>query len=239
MAAAGRRYARIRAIDVQVRHSPSFAVARCALAPGEAVKAESGAMMATSAGVEVEAKMQGGLMKGLKRSVLGGESLFVSTFTAPDQGGWIDCAANLPGDVTVLEVGAEGLNITKGCWLCSSASVELDTKWGGFKNLAGGEGGFLLHASGSGHAVVACYGALEAVELGAGETVVLDSGHLVAFEPSVQFTTRKVTKGVMATLKSGEGFVMEFSGPGRVLTQSRNPGALVTWLTEALPFSRS
>jgi uncharacterized protein (AIM24 family) len=113
-----------------------------------ALKAESGAMMATSAGVEVEAKMQGGLMKGLKRSVLGGESLFVSTFTAPDQGGWIDCAANLPGDVTVLEVGADGLNITKSCWLCSSASVELDIKWGGFKNLVGGEGDFLVHASG-------------------------------------------------------------------------------------------
>jgi uncharacterized protein (AIM24 family) len=43
----------------------------------------------------------------------------------------------------------------------------------------------------------------------------------------------------MNTLKSGEGFVMEFTGPGLVLTQTRNPDALVTWLTEVLPFSRS
>ncbi|ADB51744.1 TIGR00266 family protein [Conexibacter woesei] len=225
-------------MNVTTRHTPSFAVARCTLAPGETMRAESGAMMATSGGVGVEAKMQGGLMKGLKRSMLGGESLFVTTFTAPSEGGWVDCAANLPGDVAVLEI-ADALNISRGAWLCSSAGVELDTKWGGFKNLMGGEGGFLIHATGSGHAVVACYGALDTVELSAGEALVIDSGHVVAFDPSVQFTTRKVTKGMMATLKSGEGLVMEFTGPGRVLTQSRNPGALISWLTTVLPFSRA
>ena len=99
-------------MNVEIRHSPSFAVARCNLAAGESIKAESGAMVATSAGVSVEAQMQGGLMKGLKRSVLGGESLFITTFTAPDGGGWVDCAPHLPGDVTVLDV-TESLNLTK------------------------------------------------------------------------------------------------------------------------------
>jgi uncharacterized protein (AIM24 family) len=60
-------------MNVEIRHSPSFAIARCSLSGGEQLKAESGAMSATSAGIEIEAKMQGGLMKGLKRSVLGGE----------------------------------------------------------------------------------------------------------------------------------------------------------------------
>jgi uncharacterized protein (TIGR00266 family) len=195
-------------------------------------------MMATSAGVEIEAQMQGGLMKGLKRSVLGGESLFVTTLTAPNGGGWVECAANLPGDIAVLNV-TDSLSLSRGSWLCSSPGIELDTKWGGFKNLAGGEGGFLVRALGQGQVVASCYGALDTVELSAGESVVLDSGHLVAFDPSVTYTTRKATKGVMATLKSGEGFVMEMTGPGKIMTQSRNPGALVTWLTAALPFSRS
>jgi uncharacterized protein (TIGR00266 family) len=225
-------------MDVTIRNSPSFAVARCSLAGGESIKAESGAMMATSPGVAIEAQMQGGLMRGLKRSVLGGESLFISTFRAPQAGGWVDCAANLPGDVAVLDVN-EALNITKGAWLCSSPEIELDTKWGGFKNIGGGEGGFLIHASGHGKAVVSAYGAIETVELGAGEQIVIDSGHLVAFDPSTDFTTRKATKGIAQTLKSGEGFVMEFTGPGRILTQSRNPSALITWLTTELPFSRS
>ena len=225
-------------MDVSIRNAPSFAVARCALAAGESIRAESGAMMATSAGVQVEAQMQGGLMKGLKRSVLGGESLFISTFTAPDGGGWVDCAANLPGDVAVLDV-AGALNITRGAWLCSTPEMELDTKWGGFKSIGGGEGGFLVHASGQGKVVVSAYGAIETIELGAGERFVLDSGHLVSFDPSIEYTTRKVSKGIAQTLKSGEGFVMEFTGPGRVLTQSRNPRGLVGWLTTELPFSRN
>ena len=224
-------------MDVEIRASPSFAVGRCKLAGGEQMKAEAGAMMAHSVGVELEAKVQGGLMKGLKRSILGGESLFMTTWTAPQEGGWVDVAANLPGDLAVLDVAGE-MNVTQGGWLASSIGIELDTKWGGFKNVFGDEGGFLVHCSGSGKIVVACYGAIEQLELAAGEKVVLDSGHLVAFDPSVEFITRKVTKGIMQTLKSGEGFVMEFTGPGRILTQTRNPQGLIGWLTNELPFSR-
>ena len=74
-------------VEVEVRHSPSFAVARLVLDPDEQVRGESGVMMATSAGVSIEASTQGGVMKGLKRSFLGGESLFITTFTAPSSGG--------------------------------------------------------------------------------------------------------------------------------------------------------
>ena len=138
-------------MNVEVRHSPSFAVARVTLEPGEQLRAESGAMMATSYGVGVESSTQGGVMKGLKRSVLGGESLFVTTYTAPAGGGWVDVAHHLPGDIIVAGVSPDQpMLITKGCWLASAAAVELDTKWGGFKNLFGGEGGFLVHASGQG-----------------------------------------------------------------------------------------
>lgn len=225
-------------MDIAIRHNPSFSVARCTLSGGEQLKAESGAMAATSAGVEIEAKMQGGLMKGLKRSVLGGESFFMSTLTAPSEGGWVDVAPRLPGDIIILPVG-EALNLTRGCYLASSNEVEIDTKWGGFKTIGGGEGGFLIRATGGGTVVASCYGAIDTVELGAGESIVIDSGHLVAFDPTIQFKTRKASTGVMNTLKSGEGFVMEFTGPGTIHSQTRNPDSLVTWLTQVLPFSRS
>jgi uncharacterized protein (TIGR00266 family) len=208
------------------------------MAGGEAVRAESGAMMATSDGVAVEAKMHGGLMKSLKRSVLGGESLFITTFTAPPQGGWVDCAANLPGDAIVRTVGGgKTLNLSRGAFLVCESGVEIDTQWGGFKNLSGGEGGFLVHASGEGEVVAACYGALDTITLGPGEKVVVDSGHMVAYDDTVQMSTRRVA-GTMASMKSGEGLVLEFTGPGEVLTQTRNPSALISWLTTALPFTR-
>jgi uncharacterized protein (TIGR00266 family) len=224
-------------MQISVRHSPSFAVARMVLDPGEDCRAESGAMMATSGGVEVQSKAEGGFMKSLKRSVLSGESFFQTTFTASQAGGWVDCAARLPGDVTVFDVG-QGMNLTKGSYLCSASTVVIDTSWGGFKNMWGGEGGFLVRATGTGQVAASCYGALDTVDLAEGEQMVLDSGHLVGYTDGVTFTTRKVAKGIMQTLKSGEGLVMEFTGPGRIYKQTRNPSEFVGWLTEALPFTR-
>ena len=227
-------------MDISIRHAPAFAVARAALAPDEAIRVESGAMLATGGDISFEAKMQGGLMGSLKRSVLGGESLFMTTFTAGAGGGWVDCAANLPGDVAVRTVDpSAGLNIARGSFLCAESTVQIDTKWGGFKNLFGSEGGFLIHASGQGEVVVACFGAMERVVLAPGERFTLDSGHMVAYDPTVQMTLRKAASGIIQTLKSGEGFVFEFTGPGEVWTQTRNPNALVSWLTTVLPFSRS
>ena len=223
-------------VNVTLRHSPSFAVARVALAPNEQLRAESGAMMATSTGVSIASSTQGGVLKGLKRSVLGGESLFVSTFTAPAQGGWVDVAHHLAGDVIEAQVSPDQpLSITKGSWLASAAAVELDTRWGGFKNLFGGEGGFLIHASGQGTVLLACYGALDTVELGQGESITIDTGHVVAFGPTVTSQIRKVAGGVIQTLKSGEGFVFDFTGPGWVMTQSRNPSALAAWIRQLMP----
>lgn len=227
-------------MDIAIRHAPSFAVARCTLRASEVVRAESGAMMATSSGVAIEAAMQGGLMKSLKRGVLGGESFFITTYTAPAEGGWVDVAANLPGDMATVEVGSTPVFIQRGSYIASESGVEIDTKWGGFKSLFGGEGGFLIRASGQGSVVLSCYGALDRIRLADGETMVVDSGHMVAFDENVTFDLRRAAGGkTIQTLKSGEGFVFDFQGPGEVMVQSRNPDALVQWLTTALPFSRS
>jgi len=227
-------------MQVQVRHQPSFAVVRCLLAPGEPIRVESGAMLATSYGVQLEASMQGGLLKGLKRSVLGGESLFVTTYTAPQEGGWVDLAANLPGDAAVITVTPERpFYITRGCWIANSHGVQIQTQWAGMQNLFGGEGGFVIQAQGQGDVVLGAYGAIDTLELAPGEAVTVDSGHVVAYDAGVQSRLRRAVEGrSIASLKSGEGLVFDFSGPGRVMIQSRNPRALIEWLTRELPFSR-
>lgn len=221
-------------MNVSIRHAPSFAVARCQLAGGEKMRTESGAMMATSVGVDVEAKMAGGLMKGLKRSVLGGESLFMSKYTAPSQGGWVEVAATLPGDAFTVEVAGEYI-LTRGAYLASSTTLEIDTKWGGFGNLAGGEGGFLVHITGNGTLVAACYGAIDRRQLAAGETITVDSGHLVAYSTGVTMASRKAGKSLMGSFKSGENLVFDLSGPGEVITQSRNPRDLESWIISVVP----
>jgi uncharacterized protein (AIM24 family) len=92
-----------------------------------------------------------------------------------------------------------------------------------------------VHATGEGTAILACYGAVDTIQLAQGEAVTIDSGHVVAFSPAVGSQIRKVATGIIQTLKSGEGFVFDFSGPGWVMTQSRNPAALEAWIRSMVP----
>lgn len=193
-------------------------------------------MMAHSVGLQLEAKMEGGMLKSLKRSVLGGESLFISTYTAPAQGGWVDVAAKLPGDLKAIELdGSTNWILERGNWLASEASVDVDTKWQGFRMLAGGEGGFMAHAAGTGKVLVASYGAIEVLSLGPGEQVIVDTNHMLAFPDTVSYElTRAVEGKSIQSMKSGEGFVFRFTGPGDIWIQSRNQQQLIAWLNTEL-----
>lgn len=222
-------------MEVQIRQQPGFAVARLMMGPSERVRAEAGALMATIPTVAVEARAEGGILKSLKRAALGGESFFVTSYTAPPEGGWIDVAAFLPGDLNLVEV-QPGVAwfVQKGSWLACADTVNLDTQWGGFKNMFGSEGGFILRAGGQGPMVLSAYGAIEAWDLQPGQTVTLDTGHMVAYTESVQMQLRKVTGGLVQTFKSGEGLVFDFTGPGRLLIQTRNPNEFLGFIRAAV-----
>ena len=91
-------------MEFRVDHRPSYALGIVDLAAGEAVKAETGAMVSMTANVQVESELQGGLLKSAMRKVLGGESFFVNTFTAAGGPGQVTFAPSLPGDITAVEV---------------------------------------------------------------------------------------------------------------------------------------
>ncbi|MBM9469483.1 TIGR00266 family protein [Nakamurella leprariae] len=225
-------------MQVQLRHSPSFTVARAFLSPHEQIKLEGGAMMAHSAGMTLEARSEGGIMAGLKRSVLAGESFFVTTYTAPGDGGWLDMAGVLPGDIAVIDVTPDRpYYLAKGNWIANASTVTVDTQFGGMSNLFGGEGGFGLRANGSGPAVVSVYGAIDVFDLQPGQQVTIDTGHVVAYELNIRFSMRKAAAGILNSLKSGEGWVFDFTGPGRVLLQTRNPSAFAQWAGSVAPGS--
>lgn len=222
-------------MQVHVRHSPSFAVARALLAPGEHIKVQAGGMIAHSPGLALGSDSGGGLLRGLKRSIAGG-SFFVSTFTAPAAGGWIDLANVLPGDICVIPIDpTRPFFISRGSWLANSAGTTVDMQWGGMSNLFGGEGGFGLRAAGEGEAILSIYGAADYIDLRPGEQIIVDSGHVVAYDLGIQFALRKAAQGILASMKSGEGMVFEFTGPGRLLLQTRNPDAFAEWAGSVAP----
>lgn len=223
-------------MEVTLRHQPSFAVARLNLSAGEQVNVESGAMYAQSLGMEITSKMQGGLFGALKRSLLSGESFFVSTFSSPRSPGWVDIVPNYPGDVFSLDIEpSRGLILTRGSWLASDTAVNLDTKFGGAKMFLGGEGIFTVKCTGRGTVIGAAYGAMDLHSLGEGEGFTVDTGHLVAYEEGMRTQIRKAGTGILNSLKSGEGLVMDIYGPGDVITQSRNPAGFASFIQSVLP----
>jgi uncharacterized protein (TIGR00266 family) len=108
----------------------------------------------------------------------------------------------------------------------------VDTKWGGARTFFGGEGLFMMKASGTGEVICNAFGAIHPVQV-AGKFIV-DTGHIVAFESSLTFKVKRVG-GWFSTFFSGEGLVCEFTGNGTLWMQSRNPAEFGRLLGSMLP----
>ena len=120
-----------------------------------------------------------------------------------------------------------------GAFLASSGDINLKMRFGGLRALLAKEGAFFIEVSGHGDLWVNSYGAIDEVECDG--TYVVDNGHIVGFDSSLNFDIKSPGGGAMGFLASGEGLVCEFTGRGRILIQSRNMGALVEWLSRMLP----
>ena len=225
-------------MEIQIEDRPAFAIATVSLESGEELVAEAGAMVSMTGGIELETKARGGLLKSIARSALGGESFFMNTFKAGESGGVIRLAPSLPGDMRVLDLNGQTMLVQSGGFVASTPSLEVETKWGGAKTFFAGEGLIMLRISGVGSLIIAAYGALEEVQLGPGEKLTVDTGHLVAFEEAMDFSVRKVGSW-KSTLFSGEGLVVELTGPGTVILQTRSQDAFLGWLIERLPTTDS
>ena len=225
-------------MQTEIQYGPAFASAKVTLDQGESVKAEGGAMLAMSSTVAIETAAQGGVMKGLKRKVLGGESFFMNTFTAQAHGAEVYFAPTLPGDIVVWPMQGQTIYLQSGAYLASATGVEVDSKWGGAKTFFSGEGLIILRVSGHGEVLVSSYGAIESRELQPGQTLTVDTGHVVAWSEGVTYQVRKVGNW-KSTFLSGEGLVVDLTGPGVIYTQSRSPQAFLNWLIPKLPTSNS
>ena len=223
-----------RGYTYELLHQPSFALAVLRLQAEQSIQAEAGSMVSMSANVELQSQMKGGLMGALKRAA-GGESAFVSTFTARGGPGEVTLAPGGPGDIAAVEMANQLFFVQSSSYLAGDAGLTIDTRWGGARSFFGGEGLFVLQVSGAGLLLLSSFGAIHRKQLAAGERYVVDTGHLVAWEGSTQYTLRKAAQGFFRSLASGEGIVAEFTGPGEILIQTRNLAAFAGLMKPFFP----
>lgn len=208
---------------------PSYSLLELKLRSGEEVVAETGAMVYMR-NVELKTEMKGGLLSGLKRSLLGGESLFLNRFVSKGEG-IIGLAPPYQGDIIHIPLRGR-IFAQSGAFLASSPEISIDTKWGGAKTFFAGEGLFLLKLEGMGDLFLSSFGSIEEIQVDGNLRV--DTGHIVAFEDTLNFKISRAG-GLKTTLLSGEGLVADFSGSGKVWIQTRSISDYVGWLSSLIP----
>jgi len=228
-------------IAYTIEHSPAYASIQLKLQANQTVLVESGAMAAMDPWIKMKSKVQGGLMKGLGR-MLSGESLFVSEFTATGKPGDLYVAPGVPGDVCyyALQPG-KSLMVQSSGFVAVSPTVEMDTKFQGFKGFFSGESLFLIKLTGQGDVWFSSYGAI--LEIPVSGDYIVDTGYIVAFEDTLNYNVEVLGglsfKGLKVGILGGEGLVCRFSGEGRLWIQSRQLYPLINFLTPFRPAKSS
>lgn len=197
-----------------------YPILRCKLAQGDTIKTTAGAMSWMTEDIDVEVT-SGGIMKGLSR-MFAGESMFFSFYTANRNEQEIVFASSLPGTILNIKMEGQSLIAQKTAYLASEKSVELETVFTKkfAAGLLGGEGFILQRLSGFGELFLEADGSLTEYNLMAGESLLVDQGHVFLFEESVNYDVKTV-KGMKNVLFGGEGlFLVKLTGPGKVILQS-------------------
>lgn len=202
-------------------------IARVHLQPGQEIYAEAGKMIYKSANVDWATRMTGQsigdkILGAIKRKLMG-ESLFFTFFHATNVEGEIGFAGHYPGKIQVFELApGQTIMVQRDGFLFAQSSVTLDIamvkRLGA--GLLGGEGFILQKLTGPGAVFVHAGGDHVDFTLGPGETLQVQTGHLVAFEPTVNYDVQLVGS-IRTAIFGGEGlFLTTLTGPGRVILQS-------------------
>jgi uncharacterized protein (TIGR00266 family) len=220
-------------MNFDVLYRPAHSMARVQLNANESVLAESGAMIGMSPNVQMQTQT-GGLMSGIKR-MFGGESFFRNTFTAHNGPGEVLLAHALCGDMRTLEMTQYGYFVQSSCFVASTTNVQTETSIGGFKSFFSGAGVFVLKATAPspGALLIGAFGGID--ELQCDGSLVIDTGHLVAWDATLEYSVGKSGSGWIASFLSGEGLVCHFRGQGRIWIQTRNATAYGQAIGALLP----
>lgn len=232
-------------MDIDVLYRPVNSVARVRLQTGERIVAEPSAMIGMSTSVSMTTGMRGaaqgngdgllGKIAGAAKSMLAGESFFTNTFTA-NSPGEVLLAPALSGDIIVEELPQRGITMQSGAYVANTPGVDIQAKIGGGVTFFGGEGMFVLQATPSApgqKVVIASFGGIEEMQVDG--SMVVDNGHLVAWDSGLDLSLHKAATGWIGSFLSDEGKVFHINGQGRVWIQTRQPIGFGRAIASLLP----
>lgn len=220
----------------EILYSGAFAMLKVNLGSGESVKAEMGAMVSMTPNIDLRGTTDGGILRGLGR-MLSGEKFFFQELTSAGGQGEVLLSPGSIGDIEAIELdGSYKLLVQKDGFLAGTQGIEVNTKMQNLsRGFLSGEGFFIVEISGRGTVFLSSFGAIHAINLAAGEEMIIDNGHLVAWPDYMNYKIEKAASGWISSITSGEAIVCRFRGEGVVLVQSRNPSGFGSWIKSFVP----
>lgn len=198
----------------------AFPVVVCQLTDGEQMVTEKGSMVWMSPNIEM-ATSGGGFGKMFSKA-FSGESMFQNIYTAHGAG-MITFGSSFPGRIIPVTIApGREMILQKSAFLASESGVQLSIHFNkkAGAGFFGGEGFIMQRLSGSGVAFAEIDGELVEYDLAPGEKMVIDTGNVAGFEPTVSIDIQQVP-GLKNKLLGGEGlFNTVLTGPGRIWLQT-------------------
>lgn len=233
-------------MNFTITKSTAFPLVEVTLNQGEEIRIERGAMVYHNGDVALDGKMNsngagglGGLVKAIGRSVVSGESMFITSATGKAPNAKIGLAPGTPGVIRELRLGAEQWRINDKAFLACDGSVQYVVKRQNIgKAMFGGTGGlFVMETEGSGTMLINAYGDILELQLDGMKPCVVDNTHVVAWSKGLDYNI-KVASGTFG-FTTGEGLVNEFHGRGTVLIQTRNVQSLADMISPFISTGKS
>lgn len=199
-----------------------FPVVICTLQPNESMITEGGSMVWMTPNMQMETTGGGGIGKMFSKAITG-ERLFQNIYTAAGGPGMIAFGSSFPGKIMALDIkpGCDFI-LQKRAFLASEAGIQLDIHFNKKASVGifGGEGFIMQRVSGQGMVFAEIDGELVEYQLAPGQQMIVDTGNVAGFEPSVQIEIQQV-QGLKNKVLGGEGFFNTvLTGPGRIWLQT-------------------
>lgn len=217
-------------MEYQIFCDPTYSAVQVDLDQDERIVAESGAMAWMTPNFQTKTSTRGGIMAGMKRKLLAGESFFQNSYEAHGGPGSITFAPGCAGAIVAHELAGGELLLEKGAYMASTEGITCDSKWDGLRGFFN-EGMFVLRVTGTGTLFFHAYGDIQPIDID-GQYVV-DNGFAVAWEPTLTYRLTRARK--IRSFLFSDQLLLNFSGKGRIWIQSRSARSLAAWV---YPFRR-
>ncbi len=226
-------------MQYEIKGTP-LPVVICNVADGESMITDKGGMSWMTPNMVMSTNAGGSVGKAMSR-MFSGESMFQNVYTAQGGPGQIAFASSFPGEILAMEIGnGKSIVAQKSAFMASEATVQMSIHFqrkmgAGF---FGGEGFIMQRFDGQGMVFLEIDGAVVTYDLQAGQSMLLDTGHLAAMDATVQISIESV-KGIGNKLFGGEGFFnTRVTGPGRIWLQTMPASAVASAISPFIATAR-